>query len=49
MHHLKRQPIFSEASQTEWREPFDYPNRNFCFFDVNGKYPWISIYSHCYR
>ena len=49
IHHLKRQPIFSEAFQTEWREPFDYPNRNFCFFHVNGKYPWISIYSDCYR
>ena len=24
-HHLILQPIFSEASQTEWREPFDFP------------------------
>ena len=22
---LKSQPIFSEASQTEWHEPFDFP------------------------
>ena len=25
MHHLKSQPIFSEASQMEWLEPFDFP------------------------
>ena len=24
LHRLRRQPIFSEASQTEWREPFDF-------------------------
>ena len=23
LHHLKSQPIFAEASQTEWCEPFD--------------------------
>ena len=27
MHRLKSQPIFSEVSQTEWREPFDFPTR----------------------
>ena len=27
LHRLKSQPIFSEASQTEWREPFDFPTR----------------------
>ena len=25
LHRLKTQPIFPEASQTEWREPFDFP------------------------
>ena len=25
IHRLKSQPIFSEASQTGWREPFDFP------------------------
>ena len=25
LHRLKSQPIFSKASQTEWREPFDFP------------------------
>ena len=25
LHRLKSQTIFSEASQTEWREPFDFP------------------------
>jgi len=25
LHRLKTQPIFSEASQTEWREPCDFP------------------------
>ena len=25
LHHLKPQPIFSEASQTEWPEPVDFP------------------------
>ena len=27
LHRLKSQPICSEASQTEWREPFDFPTR----------------------
>ena len=28
VHRLKLQPMFSvEASQTEWREPFDFPTR----------------------
>ena len=26
LHHLKPQPIFSEASQTEWPEPVDFPS-----------------------
>ena len=25
LHRLKTRPIFTEASQTEWREPFDFP------------------------
>ena len=25
LHRLKSQPMFSEASQTEWHEPFDFP------------------------
>ena len=25
LHRPKTQPTFSEASQTEWREPFDFP------------------------
>ena len=25
LHCLKTQPMFSETSQTEWREPFDFP------------------------
>ena len=28
LHRLKLQSIFSEASQTEWREPFDFPTGN---------------------
>ena len=27
--------MFSEASQTEWRQPFDFPSIS----PVNGKYP----------
>ena len=28
VHRLKSQPMFSvKASQTEWREPFDFPTR----------------------
>ena len=30
-HHLKSQPIFSEASQIEWRKTFDFPTRIFYF------------------
>ena len=25
MHRLKTRPIFTKASQTKWREPFDFP------------------------
>ena len=25
LHRLKTRPIFTKASQTEWREPFDFP------------------------
>lgn len=31
LHRLKLQSIFSEASQTEWREPFDFSTGNFGF------------------
>ena len=34
---LKSQPMFSDASQTGWRETFDFYNRNFRF--SHGKYP----------
>ena len=27
LHHHKTQPIFSEASQTKCRKPFDFPTR----------------------
>ena len=30
-HHLKSQPIFSEASQIEWHKSFDFPTGNFDF------------------
>ena len=39
LHRLKTQPIFSEASQTEWRKPsaFDFPTRisGFSMYLVN--------------
>ena len=53
LHHLISQPIFSEAFQTEWCEPFDCLNREkinpllskriFRFFHVNGKYPRFTL------
>ena len=39
LHCLKSQPIFSEASQMEWRIPSDFPTRISRFFHVDGKYP----------
>ena len=39
LHCLKSQPIFSEASQTKWHEPSDFPTRISRFSHVNGKYP----------
>ena len=42
LHRTKLQPMFSEASQTEWRKPFDFPTR-ICGFPLykNGKYPLL--------
>ena len=35
---LKSQPLFCDSSQTEWRESFNFSNRNFRFSHVNVKY-----------
>ena len=42
LHRTKLEPIFSEASQTEFREPFDFLTRT-CGFPIykNGKYPLL--------
>ena len=52
-HHLKSQPLFSEAFQTKWRELFDCLNqermrpllskRIFQFFYVNVKYHRLTL------
>ena len=43
-YHLFSQPIFFEASQAEWRKPFNFPTRIPRFSDVNGKYPSLVQY-----
>ena len=35
-HYLQSELIFSEAFQTEWREPFGFPT---AISHLNGKYP----------
>ena len=43
LHHLNSQSIFSEVSQTEWREPFDWLNEFSGFSLSNGKYPKFTL------
>ena len=37
----KSQSLFSEASQKEWGEPFDFLTGISSFLNVNGKYSWF--------
>ena len=38
LHHHKAKPMFSEAPQKEWHEPF-YFSTTFQVSQTNGKYP----------
>ena len=49
LHHLKPQPIFSEASQTEWPEPVDFPTGFSGFPLLMVASPHLSPYHSCYR